>query len=179
MELNENQKKISDPGFDVIVCAGAGTGKTTVLATRFLRYINESNAENVYELAKRCCAITFTEKSANEMRERVFQYAFEKFHETGEQSWFDIYRSLEFAQISTIHSFCRSLIAQDPLGAEMEPNFDVESKEIPAEEYTEQFLSHLIENYPHMMDEIFWAIKKLGRGNIKTCLKVTGRIFAK
>ena len=170
MELNENQKKISDPGFDVIVCAGAGTGKTTVLATRFLRYINESNAENVYELAKRCCAITFTEKSANEMRERVFQYAFEKFHETEEQRWFEIYRSLEFAQISTIHSFCRSLIAQDPLGAEMEPNFDVESKEIPAEEYTEQFLSHLIENYPQMMDEIFWAIKKLGRGNIKTCL---------
>jgi len=170
MKLNIEQDKISNPHFDVIACAGAGTGKTTVLAKRFLRYVDETNAGNLLKLVKKCCAITFTDKAANQMRERIFEYAFQEFRKAGDKHWFDIYRSLEFAQISTIHSFCRSLIAQDPLEAKIEPNFNIEPQEIPAEEYTEEFLSYLLDNTPRIDEKILWMIKKLGRKNIKISL---------
>ena len=50
----------------LLVRAGAGTGKTTVLVERFVRAVTEDGVE-----VDRILAITFTEKAAAEMKSRV------------------------------------------------------------------------------------------------------------
>ncbi|GAA5414395.1 ATP-dependent helicase [Ureaplasma ceti] len=65
--LNETQRQaVTYPVEPLMVMAGAGTGKTTVLTNRVAYLVNHYNID-----PRRVLAITFTNKAANEMNERI------------------------------------------------------------------------------------------------------------
>ena len=68
--LNKEQKEavLSTEGPNLIV-AGAGSGKTKVLTTRLIHIINQKKA-----WANQILSVTFTNKAAKEMQNRVMQY---------------------------------------------------------------------------------------------------------
>ncbi|GIM47511.1 ATP-dependent helicase/nuclease subunit A [Collibacillus ludicampi] len=116
---------------NTIVPAGAGAGKTRVLVERFLQIVEENprGRENVLETI---IAITFTEKAALEMRERVRRGIEEKikhFHEKGDfqtlVKWQKALNDLYRASISTFHSFCARLLREYPVEAGIDPRFSV------------------------------------------------------
>lgn len=90
--LNEEQlKPVMDTEGAVLVLAGAGSGKTRVLTYRIARLVGELNVSPYNVLA-----ITFTNKAAKEMSERVYKV-------TGQSGiW-----------ISTFHSFCAKILRYD------------------------------------------------------------------
>lgn len=61
----EQLEAIRAPNSPVLVIAGAGTGKTTVLIERIVKYLND-NIEH-----RRILIITFTNKAKDEIRERL------------------------------------------------------------------------------------------------------------
>ena len=77
----------------VLILAGAGSGKTRVLTTRIGHLIEDKGVQPANILA-----ITFTNKAANEMRERV--------EETLESDASDMW-------ISTFHSCCVRILRKD------------------------------------------------------------------
>ncbi|MCD7874060.1 MAG: UvrD-helicase domain-containing protein, partial [Acidaminococcaceae bacterium] len=91
--LNESQLEAvtSTEGF-IRVIAGAGSGKTRALARRFAYLVNE-----VGILPGNILCVTFTNKSANEMRQRIHNL-------TGDN---------DTGYISTFHSFCVSVLQED------------------------------------------------------------------
>lgn len=104
--LNENQVtavKCIDHHLRII--AGAGSGKTKVVTTRIAYLINECQ---VYP--NKILAITFTNKAAKEMKERVESIL-------GEVS--------KAVNISTIHSFCVRLLREDILALGYPRNFTI------------------------------------------------------
>lgn len=97
----------------VALSAGAGSGKTTVLVERFLDLVmsDEVSPSNIL-------AITYTEKAAAEMKERIVR----RFEERGD----DLNRRrAEAAYISTIHGFCTRLLRENPLAAGVDPAFGI------------------------------------------------------
>ena len=93
MKLNSNQQKaVEHTGSPLLIVAGAGTGKTTVITERVIHLIEKKNV-----LAESILALTFTEKASNEMLERV-----------------DIRLPLGHSEVTikTFHAFCDQVLRQ-------------------------------------------------------------------
>jgi len=98
---------------DLLLAAGAGSGKTTVMVERFVAAVREDGVE-----VGRLLAITFTEKAAAELQARIRR----RFLELGED---ERARETEGGAISTIHGFCAGLLSSYPLLAGIDPRFSV------------------------------------------------------
>lgn len=88
------------------VTAGAGAGKTTCLKDTYLHLLEQGIAPS------RIVAITFTEKAAQEMRSRVVQAVAQRAQEDASRDWHGLLPQVEWAPLSTIHSFCASLLRE-------------------------------------------------------------------
>jgi ATP-dependent helicase/nuclease subunit A len=93
--------------------AAAGSGKTAVLVERFVAAVLQDGLS-----PSQILAITFTDRAAGELRERVRR----TFLELGERA---AARDTEAAYVSTIHGFCARLLAAHPLAAGLDPGFRV------------------------------------------------------
>lgn len=102
-ELNEEQKEAvtSTEGFFRVV-AGAGSGKTKALVNRFAFLVTEIGI-----LPSNILCVTFTNKSANEMRSRIRLI-------TGDN---------DTGFISTFHGFCVSVLKEDSNSIQYPKNF--------------------------------------------------------
>jgi ATP-dependent helicase/nuclease subunit A len=103
------------------VTAGPGSGKTFVLVERYLEILRTKkvSVDNIV-------AITFTNRAANEMRQRVRQRidALLRSNTGSErQTWLRHKRALEGALITTIHGFCSRLLHEFPVEANIDPQF--------------------------------------------------------
>ena len=121
--LTENQKRaINDHGKNYVVVASAGAGKTRVLVERYLTLL-----ERCYALPS-IVAITFTEKAASEMRDRVRRAIEERTKDSSQQNaalWIKHLTEIDAAQIGTIHSLCARLIRANPAEVQVDPRFEV------------------------------------------------------
>ncbi len=110
---------------NVIVIAGAGSGKTRVLVDRFIRLLEVHPEWPVESLA----AITFTEKAARELRDRLRSAIQGKIEqaETAEarRFWQRRGSSLDGARIGTIHSLCALIIRANAAILGIDPGFAV------------------------------------------------------
>jgi ATP-dependent helicase/nuclease subunit A len=132
---------------NVVIEAGAGTGKTTAIVAEVLKLLlgDESLSPD------RIVLVTFTEKAAGEIADRIHQALTElelRFHAGEAATWpigsatplfevpageSDAYRRacaaqlgrIELLRSQTIHSFCQSLLRQFPIEAGLDPQFTI------------------------------------------------------
>ena len=120
----EQAKAILATGGDVLITAGAGTGKTLTLVGRYL-YLLE-----MQQPLRSLVAITFTRRAAREMRNRIRQTVLDHLAalppaDPSRGRWQEILTELDAARISTIHSFCGELLRSHPVEADLDPRFEV------------------------------------------------------
>jgi len=120
----EQEPAILDSGQDVVVTAGAGAGKTRTLVARYLRLLSESVR------LRSIVAITFTEKAAREMRNRVRQQMDDYLRNADiapeeKARWQTLYGELDSARIGTIHGLCAEIVRGHPAELGIDPRFSV------------------------------------------------------
>ena len=113
MELTAEQQAIIEAGAtDLVVIAGAGSGKTHVLVERYLRLLASCRIPEI-------AAVTFTEAAATEMRERVRRAVMT------DPALSDDRRDMDEAAIGTVHALALRLLCEHPVEAAIDPAADV------------------------------------------------------
>jgi ATP-dependent helicase/nuclease subunit A len=115
----EQSAAIEAGGHDVLVEAGAGTGKTGVMVDRYCRLVCDLGIS-----ADAVLAFTFTDKAATELRQRV-RSALELRAAAGSERAAELLTRIGGAWVTTIHGFCNRLLAGHPVAAGVDPRFRV------------------------------------------------------
>ena len=103
--LNDEQRAaVTHEGSPLLILAGAGSGKTSVITTKIAYLISEKNID-----PHQILAVTFTKKAALEMRERAVKLDFRA----------------QYSQIRTFHSFGAWFLRLNAQSAGVDPNFTV------------------------------------------------------
>ena len=118
----EQREALEVRGASVALSAGAGCGKTTVLTERYLGLLEGPDRRSVGEIV----ALTFTEKAARELRERVRRESRQRLDSGADTPlWRTILRDLEAARIGTFHAFCATILKKYAIEAGLDPAFEV------------------------------------------------------
>lgn len=119
----EQELAITFSGKNVLVSAAAGAGKTSVLVERIIRRV--LSLEDPLDLG-RLLVVTFTEKAAAEMKERIRSALEEALRKAPENPRVRYQLALlDRAQISTIHSFCLRVLRRYYFKVNLDPSFRV------------------------------------------------------
>jgi ATP-dependent helicase/nuclease subunit A len=174
MELNPSQKRALDMSRDILVSAGAGSGKTRVLVARFLYLLENDPGLSMDNIV----AITFTEKAAAELRERIHK-------ELAALSSYDVKpkpqtapalsrEDLGMAYIGTIHSFCRRILGEFALEAGVDAEFqilDEDETEVLIRDAIDFTLFSLAQNHNRSeSDNLRILLRYIGSGNLRAIL---------
>lgn len=121
MDFNKAQlKAVETVDKDVLVSAGAGSGKTRVLVERFCRLVRDGLAR-----PDEILTVTFTEKAAKEMKGRIIARFRDWARETGDPRFEAAAGEMEAAYIGTIHSFAMRALKENAFEAGIDPGFSV------------------------------------------------------
>ena len=139
--LNREQISIIKSTGDIFVKAGAGTGKTRTITELYFDLLFNRQ----YEI-RNILAITFTEKAANEMKERIKQKirVFSESIEGNQKKSHlaKLQKRVNYAWISTLHAFCSRILREFPLQSSVDPMF-----EIIDEAEKKRRIKHIVRNY--------------------------------
>lgn len=124
---DEQRAAIECRDHDILVEAGAGSGKTSTTVQRYMRLLDEGLEPS------EILVFTFTDKAANELRERV-RAGRESRRDEGGTSF-----SMSSAWIGTFHSICAGILRSEPIQADVDPAFgildDIQAERLKADSY--------------------------------------------
>lgn len=116
------QQRAIDANGNLLVSAGAGSGKTAVLTARIVRLIRGGESINSV------LCVTFTNAAAAEMKKRIEKSLARAAAEANGEEAEKLYRAargVSAASISTLHSFCTQVLRRHFNLAGLDPAFRV------------------------------------------------------
>lgn len=114
------QHLATDTARNMVVKAGAGTGKTAVLTRRIIKILREEELP-----LDRLMVVTFTDKAAVEMKERIYSAIEGEIEKNADTHFKKLKDNFLENRISTFHAFCANLLREYPIEAEIDPYFRV------------------------------------------------------
>ncbi len=127
MSLTPSQQSAVTSRGNILVVAGAGTGKTSTLVERCLScLLDEKPPASLEEILM----VTFTDAAAAEMRQRIRARLEEKLADHGDKlRWSEQLALFDTAHIGTLHGFCLQLVRQHFYELELDPQLAVLAEE--------------------------------------------------
>lgn len=158
----EQQKVIRLRNRNILVSAAAGSGKTAVLVERIIQMLTDpNNPVDVDQLL----IVTFTEAAAAEMKERIREAIERVLEESPEDVHLQRQATLiHSAQVTTIHSFCLSVIREHFHVIDIDPGFRI-AEEGELKLLKQDVLEEVLEScYAEGKQEFLDFVEKAGSG---------------
>lgn len=142
---------------NILVRAGAGTGKTYSMVSRIAFLCNKFENPTV-NLIDDIAMVTFTNDAADNMKNRLKQLFINYFVLTSNPKFLKYIEDTDFMRISTIHKFAREIIKEASMQMGLGDNFAITSGDYIKEQIYEKYLNDFIakkeaEN-PNFINEI-------------------------
>jgi ATP-dependent helicase/nuclease subunit A len=129
LEDQQNRNEIIAYDGHIFIVAGAGTGKSTIIADKLLRLLEDKKIQSIKNIA----AITYTNKAAAELKWKIEEKLYHRINETKSKETAAILQNslnvINECSIGTIHSFCVRLLRKYGYREMMDPMFSIASKE--------------------------------------------------
>lgn len=129
---------------DILVEAGAGTGKTYSMVSRIAFLCNKQD-EPVMNIADEVAMVTFTNDAAINMKKRLKQMFINYFVLTGYERYLKHIEDIDRANISTIHKFAINILRGESLYTGLGTNFRIFSNEYERGKAYDLFLDKYLE----------------------------------
>ncbi|MDR1486551.1 MAG: UvrD-helicase domain-containing protein [Deltaproteobacteria bacterium] len=161
-KFDDSQQEVLDSRSNFCVVAGAGSGKTGTLVEYIVRFIEGDPVNNSIV---NVLAMTFSEKAASEMRERVAGSILNRLRaarDVGDdklrQVWERELRRLAQAEISTIHSYCLGLITTYSHLLGLPSDIDVNPSDDPIRGHLPEIVTDLLHE---RQEDLFFLSKTI------------------
>ena len=152
---------------NVALSAGAGSGKTSVLSERFIRALEGPNPVPL----GRVVALTFTNKAARELRDRIRRECRLKVDSGDDPTyWRGVVRGLAAARIGTFHAFCGEVLRGNAIAAGVDPGFSVLDESVTAALRDEALSNALRESLAHRDRDLIELAVDFGLGAVRQAL---------
>ena len=147
----------ASPEKNILVRAGAGTGKTYSMVSRIAFLCNKYENPTA-NLIDDVAMVTFTNDAADNMKNRLKQMFINYFVLTSNPKFLKYIEDTDFMRISTIHKFAREIIKEASMQMGLGDNFAITSGDYVKEQIYERYLNDFIakkeaEN-PNFINEI-------------------------
>jgi len=135
-----------------IIRAGAGTGKTYQLIEKIYHLFQKSL--EIKKQAPRLIVCTFTRKASGELKERLFQKAFESSSHLFLKDSFLDYISSSSLQVGTIDSILYQLLKKYGQEIQLNPDFEISSSSLNSELFDSFSYSFLYKKHFSLLKDI-------------------------
>ena len=163
---------------NILVEAGAGTGKTYSMVSRIAFLCNRRNT-SIRFLADEIAMVTFTNEAADNMKNRLKQYFMNCYMLTRKQRNLHQIEEVDLMQISTIHKFAKIVIQSAAISYGLGSDFTISASEYAKEQVYERYLNeYLIRKQriePNFVQQLHMPVHKFR----KLLMKFTAQLYNK
>ncbi len=128
---------------NILVTAGAGTGKTFSMVSR-IAYLCNRTADAVVDISGEIAMITFTKDAADNMKSRLKKMFMNYFILTSNEKYMHLIEDMNQIQISTIHKFAISLLQKDCMRMGLGYDSQITNETYNRKQLYHQFLNEFI-----------------------------------
>lgn len=128
---------------NVLVQAGAGTGKTYSMVSR-IAYLCMSRKRFINNLVDEIAMVTFTNEAADNMKLRLKQYFMNCYILTKNKKVLHEIEAVDLMQISTIHKFAKAVLQSNAMEYGLGADFAISSSEYAKEQIYEKYLNDFL-----------------------------------
>src|SRR5262245_47821836 len=149
-DREQRDAAIAERARNVLIDAGAGTGKTTILVDRLVDVVAPQSGGRAVPIS-RIAAITFTRKAAGELRLRIRErllgeLSLVKPGTEREAPLREAIADLDTAYVGTIHSFADRLLRLRPVEAGLSPSYEIAEDDDALVQETFNILLQAVQN---------------------------------
>ena len=127
---------------NIVVKAGAGTGKTFSMISRISFICHQASNANILDVKNEIAMLTFTTEAATNMKSRLKQAFMNYFVLTRNKKYLNMISGIENMRISTIHSFSNLVIKDTSLSLGIGVDFSTVSGSYNKQKIFDQYLGH-------------------------------------
>ncbi|MEI6820555.1 MAG: UvrD-helicase domain-containing protein [Bacteroidota bacterium] len=138
---------------DIIVKAGAGTGKTYVIISR-IQYLIWEKGYDTYDLKRAIIMITFTNESAQAMKEKLADSFLNIYLLTKNNDFLDFIEAIEDMNISTIHALSKNIIKKYGYVLGLGREFSITTGKYKRKEILHKHINDFVEKNKEIEDKI-------------------------
>lgn len=160
--FNKDQYKIEHaPMEDLIVKAGAGTGKTYSIVSR-INYLIWKNDYDAADLKRAVAMITFTNESADAMKEKLSDNFLNYYLLTKDIAYLDLIECVEGMNICTIHSMSRKILKKYASHLGLGKDFSIITGNFKRSQILHKELNSFVDNNHEFVNNIEISMFHLG-----------------